>query len=152
MQNVLIINIFLDFNTFFTYNCVKDQHLIKKFNYEVKFMENENKFKKFICSGLGKAGMIIIIYAVVFLLILGLGQLLEGASVYAGAVVGLIFAFFGWKALNKITPDIFLWMSIMGWVVYFLIKGLLSIFIGFFVAPYVIAKMVAEAIQKSMSE
>lgn len=115
-------------------------------------MENENKFKRFICSGLGKASMIIIIYAIVFLLILGLGQLLEGASIYAGAVVGLVFAIFGWKALNKITPDIFLWMSIMGWIVYFLIKGLLSIFIGFFVAPYVIAKMIAEAVQKSMSE
>ncbi len=115
-------------------------------------MQKENKFKKFICSGLGKAGMIIIIYAIVFFLILGLGQLMEGSSTYVGVIVALVFAIFGWKALNKITPDIFLWMSFTGWIVYFLIKGLLSIVVGIFVAPFVIAKMIAEAVQKTMSE
>lgn len=115
-------------------------------------MENENKFKKFICSWPGKIIMIIVIYIIAFLLILGLGQLLEGSSGYVGAVIALVFAIFGWRALNKIKPDIFLWMSIAGWIAYFVIKGLLSIVVGIFVAPYVIAKLIAETIQKSMSK
>lgn len=115
-------------------------------------MKEENKFKKFICSGVGKAGIIIIIYAIVFFLILGLGQLMDGASTYVGAIVALVFAIFGWKALNKIQPDIFLWMPIIGWVIFFVVKGFISIVAGIFVAPYVIAKMIAEAVQKTMSE
>lgn len=37
---------------------------------------------------------------------------------------------YGWHFLNKITPSMFLWMSWFGWVVYFLLKFFLSVFVG----------------------
>ena len=37
---------------------------------------------------------------------------------------------FGWYALNRITPNIFLVLPLVGWVVYFVIKFMLSALIG----------------------
>ncbi|MBE5942429.1 MAG: hypothetical protein E7264_07830 [Lachnospiraceae bacterium] len=37
---------------------------------------------------------------------------------------------YGWSALNKITPNIFLFMPIIGWLIYFVIKLFLSLLIG----------------------
>ncbi|MFC7373082.1 hypothetical protein ACFQPF_15690 [Fictibacillus iocasae] len=48
----------------------------------------------------------------------------------------------GWSALNKITPNIFLFMPLMGWVIYFLIKLGLSMVIGVFVLPFQVMKIV----------
>lgn len=48
----------------------------------------------------------------------------------------------GWSVLNKITPDIFLCMSFVGWIIYFVIKILISMLIGMFVTPYKIYKIV----------
>ncbi|MBQ6625661.1 MAG: hypothetical protein IIX27_00010 [Ruminococcus sp.] len=61
-------------------------------------------------------------------------------------VIAAVCGFFGWRALNAITPDMFLFMSCGAWIVYFVIKGVLSIIIGMFVAPFQIAKMIANAI------
>lgn len=47
---------------------------------------------------------------------------------------------FGWRFLNKITPDIFLFLPVVGWLIYFGCKVALSMIIGIFVAPYVIWK------------
>lgn len=113
----------------------------------------KNGFKEFLCSGIGKAGMIIVFYAVIFLLVLLIGQIFEGGGgEYVALVLMLVFAVFGWKALNKIQPDIFLFMPIVGWIIFFVIKGVLSVLIGIFVAPFVIAKKITEAIQKSLSD
>ena len=43
-----------------------------------------------------------------------------------------------WKFLNKITPEMFLFMSIIGWIIYFAIKFCLSLFVWVFVTPIVI--------------
>lgn len=42
----------------------------------------------------------------------------------------------GWATLSRITPNIFLFMPLVGWIVYFLFKAMLSMFIGMFVTPY----------------
>lgn len=42
----------------------------------------------------------------------------------------------GWSALNKITPNLFLFMSWFGWVIYFVIKLIISMIIGMFVTPF----------------
>ncbi|BBF43864.1 hypothetical protein lbkm_2552 [Lachnospiraceae bacterium KM106-2] len=58
----------------------------------------------------------------------------------------LLYAFYfacipyGWKALNRITPNVFLWMSGMGWLVYYLTKLFLAIMIGMFALPYTLIK------------
>ena len=59
-----------------------------------------------------------------------------------------IFTFFGWKALNKIQPSMFLWMSWFGWFTYFFIKFVLSVLVGLFVAPWQLGKIVTNHMQQ----
>ena len=116
---------------------------------------SKNGFKKFLCSGTGKAILIILGY--VFILVcLALGIHIMSSNPNENffiflIVTELIFAIFGWRALNKITPRIFLILPLIGWVIYFLVKFLLSMLIGAFVAPFVIAKMVTNLVQKSLT-
>ena len=65
---------------------------------------------------------------------------LEYGSEAVIIVILLACGFFGWQSLNKITPSLFLWMPAISWLIYFLVKGLLSLFIGAFVAPVWIGK------------
>lgn len=57
-----------------------------------------------------------------------------------------VFAFFGWRALNRIQPAMFIWMPLAGWLIYFFVKFILSALIGVFVAPYVIGKKVTQLV------
>ncbi len=41
----------------------------------------------------------------------------------------------GWKTLTRITPDVFLFLPILGWVLFFLVKFILSIMVGLFMFP-----------------
>lgn len=61
-------------------------------------------------------------------------------------VLGFVFAGlpWGWSALNRITPNIFLIMPIIGWVIYFIVKLWLSLLIGVFVMPFKIYSIVKE--------
>lgn len=60
-----------------------------------------------------------------------IGQLL------ADIIIGLAIAGVpsGWKALDKITPNIFLILPIVGWLIYFFVKGVLSMIVGVFILP-----------------
>lgn len=42
----------------------------------------------------------------------------------------------GWSFLNKITSNMFLFMSWFGWVIYFISKLVLSMLVGMFVTPF----------------
>jgi len=46
----------------------------------------------------------------------------------------------GWKTLTMLTPRVFLILPILGWIIYFIIKFLLSLCIGVFVFPIYIIK------------
>jgi hypothetical protein len=48
----------------------------------------------------------------------------------------------GWSILTSITPDMFLFLPIFGWVIYFFMKLLISVIIGAFVTPYKIYKII----------
>ena len=50
----------------------------------------------------------------------------------------------GWKILNRITPAMFLFLPLIGWVIYFFLKLFLSIAIGMFALPYNIYKWAKE--------
>ena len=41
----------------------------------------------------------------------------------------------GWKTLTAITPPVFLFMPIVGWVLYFLVKFVLAFFVGLVMLP-----------------
>ena len=109
-------------------------------------MEN-NKFKAFLCSKLGKAVMIILFYGIILALFTLVITNMGGT---VGFIIALAFVVFGWQALSMITPRIFLIMPIGGWVIYFVIKVFLSCFVGVFVAPFVIANKIAKAIQNNI--
>ena len=109
----------------------------------------KNQFKLFLISPIGKITIMILFATIVLSLIL-IG--VKSDSMVILAITLLLCAFFGWKALDKITPNIFLFMSIGGWAVYFLTKALLSIFIGVFVAPFQVSKMITNIITRSISE
>lgn len=111
-------------------------------------MEEKNSFLEFLASNTGKILITFIGIIVIF------GVLLWAIGSDNTAVAGVAFvvcAFFGWRALNRITPNIFLFMSFTGWIIYFLIKGLLSIFVGVFVAPFQISKMISDAINNRLN-
>lgn len=41
----------------------------------------------------------------------------------------------GWKTLTRITPSVFLFLPIIGWVLYFIIKFILSVVVGLVMLP-----------------
>ncbi len=111
-------------------------------------MEEKNKFKAFLCSALGKAAMIVTFYAVILVLILFSVNVIHSNVV--AVILCIALGYFGWKALSRITPNIFLFMPIGGWILYFVIKGALSFVIGVFVAPFVIAKKIVSVLQEAL--
>ncbi|WP_271782279.1 hypothetical protein [Aquimarina algiphila] len=58
----------------------------------------------------------------------------KGVLIFQGFYIGAALVA-GWKALNRITPNIFLFLPIIGWVVYFVLKIFLSGVIGVFLLP-----------------
>lgn len=104
-------------------------------------MKDKNGFVEFLVSPMGKIVLAIVLYAIIF----GIEYALISAGV-AFPIIAVVLAYFGWQALDMITPDIFLIMPLSSWLWYWLIKGILSIFIGLFVAPYQIAKMIVRAV------
>lgn len=107
------------------------------------------KFKAFLASTLGRVVVTIVSAVVIY------GIFLIAASADSFAFALIVFAccaYFGWRTLNFITPRIFLFMSLTGWVVYFLVKGVLSFFLGFIVAPFQIGIMISRAVGNSVTE
>lgn len=100
---------------------------------------NTNGFKEFFASSLGKLVVMVVSGIIIYgLIIVGLS-----AATPVFIITMLLCGYFGWKALNRITPSIFLVLSFTGWFIYFFVKGMLSVVVGAFVAPYQIGKMLA---------
>ena len=105
----------------------------------------KEKILKFICTKSGKFGLTIALYGIVFAIM----ALLVGLDLLpVSLVIVLAFSIGGWKALNRIQPTMFLTMSWVGWLFYFLIKFFLSVLIGMFVTPYVVSNKIAGGIQE----
>lgn len=68
----------------------------------------------------------------------------SSSGLFLGLLSGYFFAGipWGWSVLNRITPNIFLFMPLIGWVIYFGMKLGLSLMIGMFVTPYKIYQVV----------
>lgn len=106
-------------------------------------MDEKKTIKDFLVSKLGRIIMIIAGYFIIFAIIYA-GFVSRADTVYG--ILALLCGFFGWRALNRITPNMFLIMSIGKWGIYYLVKGILSVCIGVFVAPYQISKMIVNKI------
>lgn len=110
-------------------------------------MEEKKGLKEFVNSSTGKIvfiGIFYFLFVAVFAVVSVVS--FNAEAPYIAFVFGAIFVYFGWKSLNKITPRIFLIMPIIGWVIYFTVKFILAYFVGVVIAPYKIAKMIAEKI------
>ena len=61
---------------------------------------------------------------------------------------------YGWAILNRITPSMFLWMSWVGWLIYFGIKLVLAYVIGLIALPIKLIKWISElvSIQRTLKE
>lgn len=108
-----------------------------------------SKFKEFLAGKLGKLAVTIISALIIW------GSMVAATatnSTVLAFVVAGICGYWGWRSLNRITPDIFLWMSFTGWIIYFFIKGALAVMIGVFVAPFAIGKKVANAVSDYATE
>lgn len=103
--------------------------------------------KNFLTSKTGYYGMIALLYLIIWGIMVALTSC--DATVMAFIYIA-IYSYFGWGALNKITPNIFLFTPIIGWVIYFVVKFVLAIIIGMFVAPFQIAKKITSAIQDNI--
>ncbi len=108
-------------------------------------MKNVSPFLKFLAS-IGGRILLTVIFAGILWGILFAMLETDNDAILAVALLGC--GFFGWKALNKITPEVFLWMPIASWLIYFLIKGLLSILVGAFIAPFWIGKTISSKIMQ----
>ena len=115
---------------------------------ENNYNENNNKEKPpFFATNAGYFVLVVFFYVVIF----GITFLLSMNKSYIGHAVALPCAFFGWRVLNRFQPRVFLFMSLFGWILYFIIKFLIAAAIGMFVAPFLIARWIADRISHSVS-
>lgn len=79
------------------------------------------------------------IYAILYIIALGIVAIAINIPVTAPIV--LIFAvIYGWRFIDFLTPAMFVWMPLMGWVIYFIIKFFIAGILGVFIIPYQLAK------------
>ena len=107
--------------------------------------QSNGGIRGFLASTAGYYVMSIVIALVIW----GITVALWTSEGEAALIVILACSFFGWKALNSIQPAMFIWMSWLGWIIYFCVKFILSAIIGLFVAPFKIGKRIACAIHEA---
>lgn len=102
--------------------------------------------RNFLASDVGYYVLSIIIAIIIW----GIAVALWTSQGELALIVILACAIFGWQALNRIQPAMFIWMPWIGWIIYLCIKFFLSAMIGLFVAPFKIGKAIAGVISGSM--
>lgn len=110
---------------------------------------NKDSVLKFLTSSIGRWVLTLFFALIIWGTLFGVAN--------SGSDAGIMIFFgvcgiFGWKALNKVQPSMFLWLSWAGWLIYFAIKFILSVLIGVVVAPYQIGKFIAEKISEIAAE
>jgi hypothetical protein len=67
-----------------------------------------------------------------------------GNNIIVSLMYGYIFAgiFWGWKVITFIQPKMFLFLSLFGWMIYFMIKFILSLFAGIVAMPVGIVRII----------
>jgi hypothetical protein len=90
----------------------------------------------------------------VVLFILGMLFGIANESFLYGILAGYILAGipWGWKVVTFIQPKMFLFMSFLGWVCYFLLKLAISGFVGIIALPIGIAKLIFSLVSANKKE
>lgn len=100
---------------------------------------------QFLASVGGRVVLTIVFAAIIYGILMAA---LQTENTVLLGIVLLCCGYFGWQSLNKITPKIFLWMPLAGWAIYFLVKGLLSIIVGAFIAPFWLGKKISSVVME----
>lgn len=101
--------------------------------------------RAFLASALGRLVMFIVCYAVAFGIVFGVAALASSMDIPLLMLIVLVpIIICGWHFIDWLTPAMFVWMSWAGWAIYFVIKLMASCFLGFFIAPYHIAKAICD--------
>lgn len=108
-------------------------------------IKKASPFLKFLASVGGRILLTVIFAGILWGILFAM---LETDNTVILAIALLGCSYFGWRALARITPDVFLWMPIASWLIYFLVKGLLSVFIGAFIAPFWIGKTISAKVMQ----
>ena len=53
---------------------------------------------------------------------------------------------YGWSCLNRITPNVFLWMPFVGWLMYFILKVALAAAVGAVAMAVIWIKCIARVV------
>ena len=79
-------------------------------------------------------------------------QLGQGTDLFRAFLYSLFWACapWGWSALNRLTPQMFLFLPVIGWLIYFFVKFWISAIIGVFMAPFQVFKYIRDT--KMMEE
>jgi hypothetical protein len=69
---------------------------------------------------------------------ISVGLFVLGLALFGDESMALIFCFvpYGWSALNKLTPGVLLCLPFIGWVIFYILKFLLSALVGMFIMAY----------------
>jgi hypothetical protein len=73
---------------------------------------------------------------------------LKTGNIGSAVVTGYIFAGFlwGWSVITFIQPKMFLFLSFFGWALYFLVKGIIAMFVGIVALPIGIGSIIISQI------
>ncbi len=86
-------------------------------------------------------------------ILIGVLYIVEFALIFLSngnlALLALVCAVAGWRVINMIQPSMFIWMPLVGWIIYFVIKFIIAYFVGLFVAPYTIGSKIAETLNNN---
>lgn len=92
-------------------------------------------FGRMVGSSLGKMLTYIIVYLIAF------GLVALSIEIPFIAPITVLFAIiYGWRFINFLTPAMFVWMPIAGWLIYFTVKLFVAAFLGLFIVPYQLAR------------
>lgn len=111
--------------------------------------KSQSSVKQFLASSMGRITVTTVSAVIIYGLIMA-GLASGQSAIFLITAIGC--AYLGWKALDRITPSIFLILPIGGWLLYFFIKGMISAVIGVFVAPFKFGKMISDAALRAISE
>lgn len=106
-------------------------------------MENKSSSKNFFTSTMGK----IVITAVLMLIIYGAIILISTSSLPILIIpLGLALLVFGWKTIGPTNPFLVIFASGNFLIFYYIFKVFIAFFIGYFVAPFKLSKIIVNAI------
>jgi putative membrane protein len=98
---------------------------------------NLNRIRKEKSEMIKRWGIILIVAFFITIFYYNISE--DKASLTAFSLIGAFYSGigiqYGWRALNAITPSMFLVLPIIGWFIYFVVKVAISGLIGFFITP-----------------